>query len=180
MSKTKNYIYVKEKSLSVDQCRSVVDYINGSRTKFAGHYFAIYDNIDNTPFQFIPDTVLENLKVYQEEHQFLKTLYAPWGLDRSWNLQKYLPGQAYHPEHMEHGYQNYDCRRLVAWMIYLNDVEDGGETYWPQQDFIKSARTGDLCIWPSGWTHSHYGIVSKTETKYVITGWCSFSVTDGL
>ena len=63
--------------------------------------------------------------------------------------------------------------RQFSAVLYLNDVEDGGETYWPQQNFKKTARAGDFCIWPAGWTHSHKGLVSNTESKYVITGWCS-------
>lgn len=174
MSKTENYIYVKEKALTTEQCNSIVEYINNSRTSFANFYFGIYHKVSTTPHKFLVDIVQENLGQYIEEHQFLKKLYAPWGIDENYNLQKYLPGQSYHPEHMEHGKDDYDCKRILAWMIYLNDVEVGGETYWPQQDFKKSARVGDLCIWPAGWTHSHYGIVSKKETKYVVTGWCSF------
>ena len=174
MSKTNNYIYVREKALSLEQCNSIVDYINSSKTTFANFYFVLHSSTNSTLHKFLVDVIQKNLDLYVEEHKFLKTLYAPWGISENYNLQKYLPGQAYYPEHMEHGKDDYDCKRILAWMIYLNDVKDGGETYWPQQDFKKSARTGDLCIWPAGWTHSHYGIVSKTETKYVVTGWCSF------
>ena len=36
------------------------------------------------------------------------------------------------------------------------------------------AKKGDTLIWPSGWTHTHRGIVSQTQEKYIITGWWSF------
>jgi len=173
MSETDNYIYVKEKALTKSQCDSVIEYINSSRTSFANFYFGHFPCVSTTPHQFLIDIVQKNVDQYVEKHKFLKTLCSPWGIFEHYNLQKYLPGQAYHPEHMEHG-KDEDSKRLLAWMIYLNDVEDGGETYWPQQNFKKSARVGDLCIWPAGWTHSHYGIVSKTEYKYIVTGWCAF------
>ena len=73
---------------------------------------------------------------------------------------------------MEHGGSDYDCRRVLGWMIYLNDC-DGG-TRWPQQRFTTKPRQGDLYIWPAGWTHSHYGLPSKQE-KYILTGWCEMS-----
>jgi len=81
---------------------------------------------------------------------------------------------SYAGEHMEHGKDVFDSKRLLAWMIYLNTVTDGGGTRWPQQNFKAKARVGDLLIWPAGWTHSHHGIVSNTETKYIVTGWCEF------
>ena len=59
-------------------------------------------------------------------------------------------------------------------MIYLNTINKGGGTHWPQQEFTTKARVGDLYIWPAGWTHSHKGIVAPEEEKYIITGWSSF------
>ena len=174
MSKTKDYIYVKEKALSLDQCNSIIEYIDNSSKSLGNFYYVVNSSIDNVSHKFLVNIIEKNIDQYQEEHKFLKTLYAPWGTDRYFNLQMYLPGQSYYPEHMEHGKDDYDSKRLLGWMIYLNDVEDGGETYWPQQNYKKSARAGDMCIWPAGWTHSHYGIVSKKEIKYIVTGWCSF------
>ena len=42
---------------------------------------------------------------------------------------------AYDVEHMETGY-DYRSRRMLAWMIYLNTVKDGGGTKWVQQEFM--------------------------------------------
>ena len=33
------------------------------------------------------------------------------------------------------------------------------------------AKEGRVVIWPAFWTHFHNGIVSKTQTKYIATGW---------
>jgi len=30
---------------------------------------------------------------------------------------------------------------------------------------------GKVIIFPADWTFTHRGIVSKTQTKYIITGW---------
>ena len=56
-------------------------------------------------------------------------------------------------------------------MIYLNDVTEGGYTEFPSQNKLFQPRTGDILIWPAFWTHPHRGITSKTQTKYIITGW---------
>ena len=65
-------------------------------------------------------------------------------------------------------------KRILAWMIYLNDVTDGGHTAFPTQNKKFQPRRGDVLSWPAYFTHPHRGIVSKTQTKYIITGWYNF------
>ena len=64
-------------------------------------------------------------------------------------------------------------KRVLAWMVYLNDVTDGGETAFPTQGKKFSPRAGDVLIWPAYWTHPHRGIVSESQVKYIATGWFS-------
>jgi hypothetical protein len=59
-------------------------------------------------------------------------------------------------------------------MIYLNDVTDGGETEFPTQNIKFQPRAGDILIWPAYFTHPHHGITSRTQTKYILTGWYIF------
>ena len=63
---------------------------------------------------------------------------------------------------------------MLAWMIYLNDVTDGGYTEFPCQDKKIQPRAGDALVWPAFFTHAHKGITSKTQTKYIVTGWCEY------
>ena len=58
-------------------------------------------------------------------------------------------------------------------MFYLNTVNDGG-TYFDNYDLTMNAVKGRCVIWPAFWTHMHKGVVSKTETKYIATGWISY------
>jgi len=59
-------------------------------------------------------------------------------------------------------------------MTYLNTVEDGGETEFFHQQRSISPQKGLTVIWPADWTHTHRGVPSPTETKYIITGWFNF------
>ena len=59
-------------------------------------------------------------------------------------------------------------------MTYLNDVSDGGETAFLYQNVKVKPEKGLTLIWPAEWTHTHKGMVSMTQTKYIITGWYSF------
>ncbi len=59
-------------------------------------------------------------------------------------------------------------------MTYLNDVEDGGGTEFYHQNLIVKPRKGKTLIWPADWTHTHRGVTSPTQEKYVITGWFNY------
>lgn len=96
-----------------------------------------------------------------------------WCNDDIFNFQKYDPDGAYYSWHCEVG-GNQTSNRVLAWMIYLNDVTDGGGTEFKFQNYTSEAKSGKMLIWPAYWTHMHRGIPSKTEQKYILTGWFSF------
>ena len=41
-------------------------------------------------------------------------------------------------------------------------------------DKTLEAKEGRLVIWPAFFTHTHKGVVSKTQTKYIATGWFNY------
>jgi len=84
-------------------------------------------------------------------------------------LQKTVPMQGYHAWHCENsGYQIID--RIMAWMVYLNDVQEGGETEFLYQQKKVKPKKGTVVIWPGGYTHMHRGN-PPMEDKYIATGW---------
>ena len=127
----------------------------------------------------------EGLKKYREEFTIVNPdgnlsgidALLEWKTDWGINFQRYLPGEGYKVSHCEVPGPHISNRMLV-WMFYLNDVEDQGGTEFQFQNHVCKAEEGKLVIWPPYWTHYHRGIVSPTETKYIITGWCSFVVND--
>jgi hypothetical protein len=66
------------------------------------------------------------------------------------------------------------CHRLLAWMVYLNDVEEGGETEFLYQHKRIKPKQGTLVIWPASFTHTHRGNSPLSNVKYVVTGWTEF------
>lgn len=84
-------------------------------------------------------------------------------------LQKTEPRQGYHMFHGENINWNVSDRTL-AWMVYLNDVEEGGETEWLYQQRKVKPEKGTVVIWPGSFTHLHRGNPPMSE-KYIATGW---------
>ncbi len=85
-------------------------------------------------------------------------------------IQHYQPGFGYSALHYERGRKEVQDRQVV-YMLYLNTVKDEGGTIFPHQKVITKAIKGDLILWPADFTHPHAGIISKTEQKYIATGW---------
>ena len=97
----------------------------------------------------------------------------PFEINFMFNIQRFLPGEGYHAFHCERA--SWDTRdRVGVWMIYLNDVHDRGWTEFIYQQHFEEAKVGKIVCWPSDWTHTHRGIISPTETKYILTGWFTF------
>lgn len=89
-----------------------------------------------------------------------------------YHIQYYKPNGGFKFFHNERGGLRVANRYLV-FMTYLNDVKGGG-TEFKHQKIKTEAEKGLTLIWPTEWTHQHKGIVSKTQEKYIITGWWSF------
>lgn len=88
-------------------------------------------------------------------------------------IQRYKPGEHFqtpHSERVSFGLMH----RVLAWMTYLNAVEEGGQTRFHHYDLDIAPERGKTLIWPAEWTHLHAGQIVKRGTKYIITGWMHF------
>ena len=92
----------------------------------------------------------------------------------NFNLGRYLRGQHLQKMHTERDSLG-NLHRVLAWMTYLNDVDEGGETCFSHYGLNIKPRKGLTTIWPAEWTHAHKGNVLLGESKYMITGWLTFS-----
>jgi len=132
----------------------------------------------NNPIKEIQNYNKELLKCTQEyikTYPALKDNLSKWGILESYNIQKYKKNEAYFGWHTERSKSNGKFgKRLLAFMTYLNDVKEGGQTEWFHQKLKIKPETGLTVIWPADWMFLHRGIVAKKEEKFIVTGWFSF------
>ena len=86
-------------------------------------------------------------------------------------IQRTRLTEGYHNWHSEHTSKIQDVRTILAWMVYLNDVDEGGETEFLYQSKRIQPRRNTFIVWPAGFTHTHRGNPPLSNDKYVITGW---------
>ena len=113
---------------------------------------------------------------YQNQWPFLKSMIKTVDVP-AFNIQKYSSGGHFASIHSERTTLN-TLHRLFAWMTYLNDVEDGGQTNFKHYGIKIKPEVGKTLIWPAEWTHAHTGEVLKSGKKYMITGWMHFPAPD--
>lgn len=88
-------------------------------------------------------------------------------------IQETKVGGGFHAWHAERSRQDND-HRVLAVMMYLNDVQNGGETEFLYQHKRVQAKAGRALIWPAGFTHTHRGNPPLSNTKYIMTSWFEF------
>ena len=86
-------------------------------------------------------------------------------------IQKTLPTEGYHVWHIEHGKGFSNEPRAFVFSIYLNDVEDGGETEFLHFSKRVKPKTGRIVIWPAGFPYVHRGNSPLSGEKYILTSW---------
>jgi len=86
-------------------------------------------------------------------------------------IQKTLPTEGYHIWHLEHckGFDNEP--RAFVYSVYLNDVEEGGETEFLHFSKRVKPKKGRIVIWPAAFPYLHRGNPPLSGEKYILTSW---------
>tara|TARA_B110000285_G_C15139957_1_gene630047 strand:- start:415 stop:996 length:582 start_codon:yes stop_codon:yes gene_type:complete len=88
-------------------------------------------------------------------------------------IQKTLVGGGFHDWHYEASGKP-ENNRLLNFQLYLNTVDEGGETEFLYLQRREKAVQGKLLIYPSSMTHTHRGNTPLSNDKYILNGWIEF------
>jgi len=102
--------------------------------------------------------------------------------DTGYLMQKYNQGGE---EGFEGGYDGFDwhsdtadlssSNRLLALIIYLNDVERGGETEFMDKNCLVKPKEGSLLWFPANFEYTHRGKTPLSGPKYILTSFLVYS-----
>lgn len=128
---------------------------------------------NNNKWRYIENILL--FTVMRHFNEYLKNINA-YELGNTFVLpeiiiQKYEPKVDFYKNHTDFMI-NHEMRiyRYASFLIYLNTVEEGGETVFSDIYKVKPI-TGKLVFFPSNWTFPHKAEPPISGSKYVITGW---------
>jgi hypothetical protein len=170
----------------IDLCDELIQAFKESNDKAFGRTFNGVNTSEkestDVSFNHVHKKIIDKYFAELQEvlNQYIKKYHFcnecdPYGISEMPNIQYYKPNEGYHAWHCERSNAEYPVSaRHLVYMTYLNDVTDGGETEWYYQKLKIKPKKGYTVIWPVDWTHTHRGIPSPTQEKYIVTGWINF------
>lgn len=187
---TKDFILTADNFFTAEECFSYLQIfeklVESGFTATRQEYFKVSKLEQDDVNGFVVDGVQASIigtgvprnfieKFWKEVYPYYRKKYAaveqlPEHYIRDIKIQKTEPGEGYHIWHFENSDVAY-LRRVLVYMVYLNDVDEGGETEFLYQGRRIKPRQGRLVLWPAGFTHLHRGNPPISNTKYIITGW---------
>lgn len=92
-------------------------------------------------------------------------------------IQRYFKNDGFYREHVDGLPWDYprpdgnrkNHTRVLAVLVYLNTVTDGGGTSFRIHDCSIDAEIGKIVLFPTSWTHPHMGLVPYSSDKWIIS-----------
>jgi len=179
-------------SLGENMCNKIISIFETSNLKYEGSTTGgINKNIkntmdlhskdlhDNEEWKCIENIIRKELNTklemyyYDINHGNFKTPYFtpyPHIEDSGFQIQRYIANEGFYKYHNDFSIKNNDTFRILTYLWYLNDIDEGGKTYFHEGMPIKP-ETGKLIIFPALWTYPHKGEMPISNNKYIMTGW---------
>jgi prolyl 4-hydroxylase len=115
------------------------------------------------------------LTTYRKEFKIVDEQFPKkYGLEQI-RIKKYLPND-FDEFKMHVDADDVDSsKRMVSYLFYLNDVEEGGETtFGVNEDWRIKPKQGNLLMFPPLWTHPHRGRKPISGPKYILTTYINY------
>lgn len=144
------------------------DKIDDESVSFHNKYHALNSELNFKAVDFENIFWNQCYKLYAEKYATLAN-YSPHRIYTT-KIQRTEKEQGYHVWHSDGEFKPL-CNRLLVFILYLNDVEEGGETEFLYISKRVKPKAGRLILFPTSITHTHRGNPPISNTKYIFTGW---------
>jgi len=182
-----DFIGVYDDVISQDQCKEIIERMEQFQNNGYGETRpnpehirsdkALFDHIDPFLSEKNRDAVMSAL--WQKGYDSYANQYSILNDCDKHSIQDIKgqitnSGQGYHIWHSE--VMGTHLHRLLVYILYLNDIDEGGETEFLYYKKRIEPKAGRLLIFPAYFTHAHRGNTNLSdENKYILTGWYNFT-----
>lgn len=186
--RSENYIREYHKVLPVDLCHNLIALFK-ENSKDQGPSTVGIDSI-NLPIRnsdTIPITGHSaftevdrelNLILLKRYKHYRQTVLSSYPMESTlypegYQLIKYKQNKGYFRAHIDVG-EFSSCTRALSVLVYLNTVDEGGETDFPEWGVKIKAEIGKVIIFPPYFTHLHEGLMPISSDKYILATWLGY------
>lgn len=188
MYQFENFIRCYDQAFPAEYCNKLIEYVNNMEKAGYGQLRDSPRHIKDDVAVHLTDEVKIKLStsVFFSEHFFkiftalFKEYQREFSVISDDNLsihdikaQRTAIGGGYHVWHHER-MERQHTNRVLVYTVYLNDVEQGGETEFLYYPIRVRPQQGTLLLFPAGFTHAHRGNPPISNEKYIITGWVEY------
>lgn len=164
---------------AIDNCMELIDIANSSPDGWMPSAVGGPDNVDtevrrsnsfNFPVHFSnPLSFFKTAqKIYLYSQQYAQENGIFFTHMEQISMLEYLAGDGFYKPHLDFGP---DHPRTVSAILYLNDVEEGGETYFDKFNLSVQPKAGRLVLFPSNFPYSHEARLPVSGNKYILVTW---------
>lgn len=159
---------------AVPNCEDICNYLDTQEAKQSSTAAGIMTDVRNSksimidfanPYM-LPESLFNMNKIVWSK---LSAYAVRWGVTLGFvepiSVQKYEPGEGFYKTHHD------GLNRSISALVYLNDVEEGGETVFPEFDLAVKPEKGKLVIFPSNYIYRHAATIPISNTKYAAAIW---------
>ena len=183
-----DFILTYDNIFSKDECEDYIDrinhYINAGivfkedydKLHNRDHYTINFNNHDHPEFNVLAgdNLSLHFLPKIKKPIDDYLSKFSALGREKlliyDAKLKKIPIGGGFHDWHYENPGLQTSARKLVA-QVYLNTIEEGGETEFLYINKRIKAEQGRLILFPASFTHTHRGNPPIGQEKYIISTW---------
>ena len=170
-------IYSIKNFLTTEECDEIIEKIQNEPEETSTTMMD--EGSDITKSNYRTSTTISNLNISNIEDKICKTLGISNNYGEKIQVQIYTAGQEF-KHHTDYINNSSESQRIWTFMVYLNDVEEGGYTVFPRVHCSIKPKKGNAIIWSS--VNDSYGINENSYSlhsglpvikgkKYIITKW---------
>tara|TARA_Y100000004_G_C8886588_1_gene400067 strand:- start:59 stop:643 length:585 start_codon:yes stop_codon:yes gene_type:complete len=130
----------------------------------------VYPTPDDSVSDILTKAFFEGMERYKKECPLPPNSLSFTG----YTVRKYEQGEGFFGWHIDQGPGPGNISRVLGIVMYLNDVEEGGNTDFPNQDISIPCVAGDILIFPCNYLFPHVGTMPITDHKYAATAFISY------
>lgn len=135
----------------------------------------VNNEIRNTRVLDVPATFSNDIKWF-EVSQIVWSYANLYGIyhDAAFANMEYLQLLHYSTEegfYKSHADSGPGMQRIFSAVLYLNDVEHGGETYFNNFNIFVKPKAGRLILFPANYVYRHEAKTPKSNDKFALVTW---------